>query len=350
MEEGTPKIPTYYCGAGCQKQDWETHKRECKSSNVRKIIYRTGQTCQELFFILREILFDKAITKIEKRGEDLVLYEGNYIGRLFVDPPQDLVDNPKDWKAILSFAACSDAVHFLGTIVKDILEGNCQFTHTCNALLNLAGVVKRVEEMFFETHNHRRNVQLRWVSGQQDPRKNQHTVFLVKLKNSEAYIIDLAGAQFGYYDAVVPYNEYMATIVQERKDTFGIEHSKNWWIAEALQQQVKGLNEGWFVGSTKSTPILDPVSIYAAALYVKITRFIGAFDAGIVEWEKKSPASGSSELSPLKTMFSLPHGNYTELEQGLRTFIKAHMLKAKQKEDENPLLTAATLRFLKKVS
>ena len=123
MEDGTPKTPTYYCGAGCQKQDWETHKRECKSSNVRKIIYRAGQTCQELFYILREILFDKAITKIKKEGEDLAIYEGDYNGRLFVDYPHNLVTNMNDRKAILSFAACSDAVQFLAPMVEKILEG-----------------------------------------------------------------------------------------------------------------------------------------------------------------------------------------------------------------------------------
>ena len=202
--------------------------------------------------------------------------------------------------------------------------------------------------MFFETGNHRRNVRLHWANGQIDPRKYDHIVFLVKLKNGEAYIIDSAGAQFGYYDAVVRYREYMNTIVQARKDTFGIGHNRKWWLTEASKEQKKGLDEGWFVGSKKSKPTPDLVGIYQAALYVKISHFFNAFDAGIAEWENKSPVSGSSETSSLKNVFSLSHQEWTEREQGLRTFIKDYMLEAKQKEDADPLLSSAAMRFLKR--
>ena len=43
--------------------------------------------------------------------------------------------------------------------------------------------------------------------------QDQHNVFHVKLRNGDEYILDVAGAQFGLYDPVGPYQQYISLYV-----------------------------------------------------------------------------------------------------------------------------------------
>lgn len=47
--------------------------------------------------------------------------------------------------------------------------------------------------------------------GEEDQRCPPHQVLRITLKNGEIYIIDLAGAQYGHYESVVPVDTYFQT-------------------------------------------------------------------------------------------------------------------------------------------
>ena len=51
--------------------------------------------------------------------------------------------------------------------------------------------------------------------GHQNTKANQgHAIIQVTLKNSDIYAIDITGAQYDYYDAVIPWDLYIASRVE----------------------------------------------------------------------------------------------------------------------------------------
>jgi len=128
--------PTYYCNAQCQKADRTSHKALCMRLQTRRAFYRAGSTLQQIFYLFREILFDKLVVKIEEKGGKLYIHEGIYdllinehgipyqteIGVLYPFP-SDLIANPTDKHAVLSFLGCEDALAYLSEIIKKMLEG-----------------------------------------------------------------------------------------------------------------------------------------------------------------------------------------------------------------------------------
>jgi hypothetical protein len=56
--------------------------------------------------------------------------------------------------------------------------------------------------------NEKRQLILVAVDGTEDRRKYRHILLRVKLKNGEEYALDLAGAQYGYYEPVTPWVIY----------------------------------------------------------------------------------------------------------------------------------------------
>jgi hypothetical protein len=102
---------------------------------TRRAFYRAGSTLQEIFYLFREILFDKLVVKIEEKDGKLYIHEGIYdllinehgilyqteIGVLYPFP-SDLIVNPKYKHAVLSFLSCQDGWSYLSGILKKLFE------------------------------------------------------------------------------------------------------------------------------------------------------------------------------------------------------------------------------------
>ena len=122
--EGAEAKPTRYCSPNCQKKNWSSHKISCKESQARKVLYRAADTAQALFYVWREIVFDILIAKVEKKGKELVLYEGVYgASDCFVPFPDSLIPDENDKKAVLAYLACGDAYGYLDVVLKLMLGG-----------------------------------------------------------------------------------------------------------------------------------------------------------------------------------------------------------------------------------
>ncbi len=114
---------TWYCGLDCQQAHWGNHKIVCKALQQRKILYRAGETAQLLFYTYREIVFDKLIVKVERKGNEISLYEGEYEDDCFIPFPAALFPDEREKQAVLTYLACGDALGYLHEVLKIMLKG-----------------------------------------------------------------------------------------------------------------------------------------------------------------------------------------------------------------------------------
>lgn len=114
---------TWYCGLQCQKCDWSQHKALCKASVARKVLYRAADTAQAMFYVFREITFDKLIVKVERAKGELRLFEGLYQDEILVPFPASLIKDENEKKAVLTYLACGDACGYMDVAIKTMLGG-----------------------------------------------------------------------------------------------------------------------------------------------------------------------------------------------------------------------------------
>ncbi|PMD46813.1 hypothetical protein L207DRAFT_524161 [Hyaloscypha variabilis F] len=197
----------YYCMAHCQKADWKNHKKICNRLRARKSLQHAAHLLQEIFYIYREKIFDKYIVKIDKKHEKLYIHEGLYpessTAYEYIMPfPYKLFHNESDKRAVLVHWACDDAVGWMQEVVEYVL----------------ADIVSQITELIVKPKNNKRVIIAIAVDGEEQnaPRDQGHSVWKVTLKtNKEDYVLDFSSAQFGYYEPVTPFGEYLEHRVQE---------------------------------------------------------------------------------------------------------------------------------------
>ncbi|KAH6715763.1 hypothetical protein BKA61DRAFT_719791 [Leptodontidium sp. MPI-SDFR-AT-0119] len=190
----------YYCSSACQRAHWETHKGDCTILKAGKTLYRAGDILQQLFYQYREKLFDRRLAKIENRCSKLYIYDRNFTDHELSKPlredtitvsfPEMMYKTPEDKKAVLVHIACSDAIAFFHDLAGYLLSA-CVFHKDHDQ--KIVGIT---------------------ATGQVDGAQ-PHDIWIVTLKASgEKYAVDLTGAQFGYYEPVSPWDEFVANRVR----------------------------------------------------------------------------------------------------------------------------------------
>ncbi|KAL8789980.1 MAG: hypothetical protein Q9213_000866 [Squamulea squamosa] len=169
---------------------------------MRTKLYRAADIAQALFYVYREIGFDKLIVKVEKTTNEIVLHEGEYGSHVFIPFPASLFPDETDKKAVLAYLACGDAYGYLDVFLKSVL------TDIASELLEVPVKVCAQNPL---------NLRLFRYDGSEDTAKYQHEALKVKLKSGSDFIVDLASAQYGYHAPVVPYKTYLRT----RAECFG---------------------------------------------------------------------------------------------------------------------------------
>ncbi|KAK5163936.1 uncharacterized protein LTR77_010331 [Saxophila tyrrhenica] len=217
---GNPSA-TFYCSRDCQTTDWENHKTTtCRFANARKQLYRGSSMVQMAFYNFRTTTFNFNIqkTSIGNDGKISVTIKtittsGQPIHRL----PEQLKSD-KHKKALLAWRASNTALAFQHDLLKRVLKGivDPQTPPTESAFL-----VKDFRE--------RVAVIPHFANGRQDERQHEHVALRVKLIDGEEYVIDLAGAQFGQYAAVLPAKEYDGQLVREQLATKPMGSWKRFW-------------------------------------------------------------------------------------------------------------------------
>ncbi|KAK0111680.1 hypothetical protein ONS95_002025 [Cadophora gregata] len=214
--------PIYYCSSACQKEDWQYHKKLCKRLQIRKLFYRAGSVLQEMFYMYREKMFDKLITRMEKSQGHLIVYEGRYNPVITTETdclipfPTQLCQTEEDRKSVLVHLACDDA-------------------SIASSLSECCGVVKnqKLHMIDVDILNNVHNPEF------------EHEFLRIKLLNGgEEFALDLSSAQYGYFEPIVPWKTYIHNristyITHQQFNYFG--GTKYRLLAERGHKDIKGI-------------------------------------------------------------------------------------------------------------
>ncbi|TAQ86697.1 hypothetical protein B7494_g4976 [Chlorociboria aeruginascens] len=204
---------TTYCSAACHAAD-------------RRTLYRAGDTLQQLFYMYREKMFDKWIVRIEERGGNLYIYEAEADTvksdlDYFLPFPGRLCSDDR-WvkQALLTYLAGADAVAWMHDCVEHVLGRNMGKRPRANENTDMPFSFR--ELVIITKNDVRSTIEISPV-GEERNTVPTHRLLQVEVSESgERYALDLAGAQYGYYDAVTPWEEYaekrVLSIVDCRED------------------------------------------------------------------------------------------------------------------------------------
>ncbi|KAH8799936.1 hypothetical protein F5882DRAFT_506421 [Hyaloscypha sp. PMI_1271] len=214
---------TRYCSRDCQSVDWPLHKRSCQMLRTRKDLYRAGSILQQIFYLCHEKLFDIPIHRIEYDNNRMLLHPlpAKDFGPALEDKlfrfPSEQCKTEEDQKALLSYLACSDLTLSLQHIAEYLLGGESQGRMISKlGWLGKIGIATSILEVPVDLKNHRREV----VRTNHLNLRNmeRHEVLRVVLKHGgEVYALDIASAQYGYYNPIVVWNEFVDTRVEQFK-------------------------------------------------------------------------------------------------------------------------------------
>lgn len=115
----------YYCGATCQAVAWPAHKADCKVAKDRRTLYRAGDIAQDLFFIFQRNTWMWPIQRVEKKGTDWLIIDGDRVAKSIVVPfPASVFPDTRDQRAISSCNSCESAVAHTHQLIRDLLKGS----------------------------------------------------------------------------------------------------------------------------------------------------------------------------------------------------------------------------------
>ncbi|KAK4501681.1 hypothetical protein PRZ48_007490 [Zasmidium cellare] len=182
-------VPTYYCDTNCRGRH-----------QTQELVYRCGGLLKELLLAFREAAFDIKIKGVEKIGNKLLIYEDWYDLK---DPnegplyrfPGHMFDDDSDKSKLLVFCACQEAVAFTFELAETLLRD----------------ISATIEEINVDNVDRNSTIVKYVATGRMDGVPYGHNAMIVETKpelGGKSYAFDLAGAQNGQLNAVVPFHEF----------------------------------------------------------------------------------------------------------------------------------------------
>ncbi|TGO16259.1 hypothetical protein BTUL_0030g00450 [Botrytis tulipae] len=282
----------YYCSEKCQAEHWKLHKSACKAHQTKKLLYRAGEALQEIFYAFRQEMFNNKIAKVEHKDGKLYLVEGRYPDmRTNLDVlhefPFELLPSKEDRHAVLAHMACQDAVAWMQEVTEIFLKRAAQ----------------KIEELNVESKNPKREVLIVGPGGEQDHAHYVHSIFKVTLQNcGGVYCLDLSGAQFGYYNPVTPWSEYVVNR-----------------ISSITSCHPSGTGKAMLLSRKQDNSLLD---FLHRILEGCSRRTLIAMEA----WESKSMA--------LSTFLRLPQGQFEKEKRIICEFFRFHYFEFRENINE----------------
>ncbi|KAK4695683.1 hypothetical protein P7C71_g2118, partial [Lecanoromycetidae sp. Uapishka_2] len=175
--------------------DRDRHKYACKKAQDRRAMYRAGATAQLVFFRYLEKFETIGVTKVEKKGDDIYIYL-----------PDADDDNPEVFPFV--WKECNSEEDRLTLLTYMMCGNSTGFAHVLMDIL-LLDTAQQVAQITHQPKAYRRRVIAVQGDGYHvDNTDSKHCINRVTLTNGEVYAVDLTGPQYGFYDPVIPWEQY----------------------------------------------------------------------------------------------------------------------------------------------
>lgn len=238
VDERWADVRVSYCDEYCQNAGWPSHKSTCRSRRLlgRAVsivlpLNRTFETYTFDFSYKRAVVKD-GIVRLEeftegfddRMGGCTLIPDAFKGGFVFRTPPHvsgiDSAASHDYNEAVLRFSKCGELGAVQWNFIEPFLDCKCLrsqavgFSHVagerdasqtsipCQELISVAGVCSSILEMTIQPKNASIVVSRISPYGLDNGMLSNHVVFHAKLANGEAFIIDIAGSQYGYHEVL----------------------------------------------------------------------------------------------------------------------------------------------------
>lgn len=225
--EGGHIETVWYCSAKCQKADWRFHKNDCKKAQARRSLYRVAETAKLAFFRLVERTFDLDVIGVEAKGDTLYVWEGPKDRSIFNPFPSEYLNSDQDKQAAMAWMNCGSSEDYVHVLVEAMLQ-DVPF-EVAEVLVSKVKYLRRV--VVIEPDGH-----------ESDSSKSEHVVFKITINEDENYALDVTGAQFGFYDPVIPWISYQQTRIETLGEIRPLKYLRD---SHRLPSQDFSKKKGW---------------------------------------------------------------------------------------------------------
>ena len=221
---GDPVPFVYYCSNTCATSDWPNHEAYCLASKNRRALFEVAEVLQEKYYTACAMdLLEVCQTGLN--CSQMVRYDRQSLQRRI----DAISENREQDKAFLGCFGGNNPMLFRRREVTKHFEGEkssfggtiCNDGLHCDAIRDLRwsgstdvclGLDIEIHEMTIcmEDRTRRFSFEEQAISIM-----DQHEVLQITMNNSEKYVLDIAGAQFGLYAPIVPFQQYVDSHVRE---------------------------------------------------------------------------------------------------------------------------------------
>ncbi|OQO11171.1 hypothetical protein B0A48_05427 [Cryoendolithus antarcticus] len=224
---------TSYCSPACQKEDWPTHKIECKSKNLRKQLHRAADVLQRAFYVVARATWDYSEVRAE-RGSD-----GHLRMHIKSEPVHKFVGYPNlgltglDEKAVLAHGNAMAQVTKMAAMVQQAFKGMGTESTVAEApLILVLGTVAKYEVVVVVL---KPEPLIDWLPLECKP--PGHYVYRARLADKSVWALDLAGAVYDNTQSLMPWTSFASQYIKSTLRTMEAGYMN--WAVNAEQLNVR---------------------------------------------------------------------------------------------------------------
>lgn len=215
-------------------------------------------------YAYRELVFDLSIKKVEKKGDDLYVYEGTYAPETVLVPfPESLVEG-RDKLGLLNLLTCEEAIANVQPFIERLLEGETTPIIGFNshiqrllAYIGYLGCYARVEEVSIKLKNHRPIIYFNELGDRVDT-DCEHYILRVTTKGGEMVALDITCAQYGWQNPVMSWEQYQQERVAQVKRVLPFGYARR-RLLQKIQTDSHSTRGGYRIGTIQAAILITHV-------------------------------------------------------------------------------------------
>lgn len=122
---GGGNATTFYCCVQCSTNHAPAHRNDCSAAEVRRILYRAGDTAKLIFQRCSQGLSKISIVGAEKTGNDIHVFQTSDMDKQALPSLASIFENDDDKEAAIACMASGAAIPFLRALFEYMLPGKC---------------------------------------------------------------------------------------------------------------------------------------------------------------------------------------------------------------------------------